>query len=124
MFNKGKNMKLAIIGSRSLGDFPIDKYIPQEATEIVSGGARGIDTLARDYANRKRLKITEFLPEYDRYPGKIAPLKRNEQIANYADAAVAFWDGKSTGTVYTVKLFHKLGKKVWLVTVTRKSSVN
>ncbi len=113
-------MKLAIIGSRSLDNFPIDKYIPEGATEIVSGGARGIDTLAKDYAKRKGLKLTEFLPRYDLYPGKIAPLKRNEEIALYADAAVAFWDGKSSGTEYTVKLFQKLGKKVRLVTVKTK----
>lgn len=113
-------MKLAIIGSRSLVDFPIDKYIPEGATEIVSGGARGIDTLARDYAKRNGLKLTEFLPRYDLYPGKVAPLKRNEEIALYADAAVAFWDGESRGTAYTVKLFQKLDKKVRLVTVKRK----
>ncbi len=113
-------MKLAIIGSRSLVDFPIDKYIPEGATEIVSGGAKGIDTLARDYAKRNGLKFTEFLPRYDLYPGKVAPLKRNEEIAIYADAAVAFWDGESRGTVYTVNLFQKLDKKVRLVTVKRK----
>ena len=113
-------MKLAIIGSRTLTNIPIDKYIPEGATEIVSGGARGIDNLARDYAKRKGLKLTEFLPRYDVYPGKIAPLKRNEEIANYADAVVAFWDGESKGTVYTVKLFRALRKKVRLVTIKLK----
>lgn len=43
-------MKLAIIGSRQITRIHIDPYIPAGVTEIVSGGAKGIDTLAKDYA--------------------------------------------------------------------------
>ncbi len=109
-------MRLAIIGSRNLHVENIDDYIPNGVDEIVSGGARGIDTDAAEYARRNGIKLTEFLPEYSRY-GKAAPLKRNELVAQYADAVLAFWDGKSRGTAYTVSLFEKLDKKVITVKI-------
>lgn len=107
-------MKLAIVGSRNINKIVIDDYIPDGVDEIVSGGAKGVDTLAREFAKRKGLKIIEFLPKYNLY-GKCAPIKRNEEIAQYSDEAIAFWDGKSKGTQYTVKCFEKLGKKVTVV---------
>lgn len=107
-------MKLAIVGSRNINKIVIDDYIPDGVDEIVSGGAKGVDTLAREFAKRKGLKIIEFLPKYNLYE-KCAPIKRNEEIAQYSDEAIAFWDGKSKGTQYTVKCFEKLGKKVTVV---------
>lgn len=90
-------MKVAVIGSRNLVVPDLQNYLPEDVTEIVSGGARGIDRCAREYALTHRIKLTEFLPEYSRY-GRIAPLKRNLQIVDYSDAVIAFWDGKSSGT--------------------------
>ena len=104
-------MKVAIIGSRNLRIINLEDYITQEVTEIVSGGARGIDTCAREYAKVHNLKLTEFLPEYSKY-GKAAPLKRNIQIINYADEIIAFWDGKSTGTKHVIVNCKKQNKKV------------
>ena len=85
-------------------------------TEIVSGGAKGVDSLAREYAHDRDIKLTEFLPDYRRY-GRGAPLKRNESIAEYADEALAFWDGHSKGTAHAVRLFKSLGKPVTLITL-------
>ena len=107
-------MKLAIIGSRSITDIDIARYIPSGVTEIVSGGARGVDTLAREYAVSRGIKLTEFLPQYDRY-GRAAPLKRNEQIAEYAELVLVFWDGSSSGTRHAMELFRKFNKKVIIV---------
>ena len=107
-------MKLAIIGSRTLVVPNIEEYLPKDVTEIVSGGAKGIDQAAARYARINGIKLTEFLPDYARY-GRGAPLKRNEQIADYADAVLAFWDGKSPGTKYTIDLFQKLGKPIKVV---------
>ena len=107
-------MKLAIIGSRNLENIIIDDYIPENVSEIVSGGAKGIDLLAREYATRKGIKLTEFLPEYQLY-GRAAPIKRNGQIANYADEAIVFWDGKSKGSESAIKFFRKLEKKVTVI---------
>lgn len=83
-------MKIAIVGSRTITDIDLSKYIPKEATEIVSGGAKGIDTLARNYAIENNLKLTEFLPEYEKY-ARFAPLKRNETIVKYSDMVYIFW---------------------------------
>ena len=81
-------MKIAVIGSRGLKVNDLEKYLPKEVTEIVSGGARGIDTCAREYAVANGLKLTEFLPEYEKY-GRVAPLRRNLQIIDYADEVLA-----------------------------------
>ena len=107
-------MKLAIIGSRNIDDIVIDKYIPEATTEIVSGGAKGVDTLAKFFAQKNGLILTEFLPRYDLY-GKVAPIKRNREIAEYADEAIAFWDGRSKGTDHAIGFFKKLGKKVTVI---------
>lgn len=94
-------MKIAVIGSRTLNVADLGRYLPEGTTEIVSGGAKGIDTCAREYAQKNGLKLTEFLPEYNRY-GRGAPLKRNLQIIHYADEVIAFWDGSSKGTKYVI----------------------
>ena len=94
-------MKVAIIGSRSLTVQDLGTYLPDGTTEIVSGGAKGIDTCAKEYAKVHGLKLTEFFPDYKRY-GRGAPLKRNLQIVGYADIVIAFWDGTSRGTKYVI----------------------
>lgn len=103
-------MKVGVIGSRTIININLKDYIPKETTEIVSGGAKGVDTLAREYAMKHNLKITEFLPDYNSY-GKSAPLKRNIQIINESDMIIAFWDKKSRGTKYVINNCEKLGKK-------------
>ena len=113
-------MKLAIIGSRFLCDIIIDAYIPSNVSEIVSGGAKGIDLLAKNYASRKGIAYTEFLPNYKLY-GRGAPIKRNEEIARYADKCIAFWDGSSKGTEYTVNFFKKLEKQVTVIIFPQKN---
>ena len=109
-------MKLAIIGSRQLNISDLSGYIPPQVTEIVSGGARGIDTCAKEYALANNLKYTEFLPEYQKY-GRYAPLKRNTQIINYADRVIAFWDGKSKGTAFVIKECQKTNKECTVIMV-------
>ena len=94
-------MKVAIVGSRNLHVENLEKYLPKNTTEIVSGGARGIDSDARAYAQMNRIPLKEFLPDYARY-GRIAPLKRNLEIIAYADVVIAFWDEKSHGTKFVI----------------------
>ena len=94
-------MRVAVIGSRGLVVENLEDYLPNETTEIVSGGARGIDVCAREYAQRHGLKLTEYLPEYSKY-GRSAPLKRNITIIENADLVLAFWDGTSRGTKYVI----------------------
>ena len=69
-------MKIAVIGSRSLVVNNLEKYLPKDVDEIVSGGAIGIDRCAKEYAIRNNITLREFLPEYNKF-GRSAPLKRN-----------------------------------------------
>lgn len=108
-------MKLAIFGSRTLLTPNFEEYMPEGVTEIVSGGAKGIDMAAAEYARANGIKLTEFLPDYEKY-GRAAPLKRNELIAEYADEGLAFWDGWSHGTKYTIECFRKRNKPIFIVT--------
>ena len=64
-------MKVAIIGSRSLINVEISKYIPENVTEIISGGAIGIDTLAEEVADKRRISKSIIRPEYDKYGKKL-----------------------------------------------------
>lgn len=104
-------MKVAVIGSRGLTVSDFGRYLPENTTEIVSGGAKGVDTSAREYAKNNGIKLTEFLPEYTKY-GRSAPLKRNITIIEYSDIVLAFWDGKSRGTKYVIDNCRKLDVEV------------
>ena len=102
-------MKLAIVGSRGLTVEDLTPYLPPDATEIVSGGAKGIDQCAARYAREQGLILTEFKPDYRRY-GRGAPLKRNLEIVDYADSVLIFWDGASHGARFVIDACQRLGK--------------
>ena len=104
-------MKVAVIGSRGLYVSDLERYLPEETEEIVSGGAMGVDTCAAAYAEDNGLKLTVIRPEYDKY-GKSAPIKRNIQIVEYADLVVAFWDGQSRGTKFVIDYCEKTGRDI------------
>ena len=101
-------MKVAVVGSRSIFATDISMYI-SDGDEIVSGGAVGVDSCAAEYAKKNGLKLTVFLPQYERY-GRAAPIVRNKKIVDYADKIIAFWDGKSKGTLSVIKYAEKTGK--------------
>ena len=101
-------MKVAVVGSRGIFAIDIGMYI-SDGDEIVSGGAVGVDSCAAEYAKKNGLKLTVFLPQYERY-GRAAPIERNKKIVDYADKIIAFWDGKSKGTLSVIKYAEKTGK--------------
>lgn len=96
----------------------IEQYLPKECTEIVSGGAKGIDTCVADYAKRKGVPLTEILPRYERY-GRAAPIKRNKEIVDCSDEVVAFWDGKSRGTAFVIAYCKKKEKPCSVVLLSK-----
>lgn len=104
-------MKVAIIGSRNLYVDDFKKYLPPDTTEIVSGGAKGIDTCAERYAKNHNIPIKIFLPKYEKY-GRSATLKRNIEIIDYADTVLAFWDGKSKGTKFVINKCREKNKSI------------
>ena len=103
-------MKIAVVGSRNIM-CDVEKYIPHNTTLIISGGAKGIDLAAEQYADRHGIPKLILRPNYAMY-GKVAPLKRNELIVDYCDKVIALWDGKSKGTEYTINFARKNGKEV------------
>ncbi len=107
-------MRVAVIGSRGLTVEDLGKYLPEETTEIVSGGARGIDTCAREYAVSHGIKLTEFLPEYEKY-GRSAPIKRNITIIQNSDIVLAFWDESSRGTKFVIDKCREMGIEVKVI---------
>lgn len=107
-------MNFLIVGSRSIKDFDISEYVPPEADLIISGGANGVDSIAEKYADDHRLSKLILRPRYDLY-GKAAPLKRNEIMVDLADAILIVWDGKSRGTMYTVKYARRKNKNLTVV---------
>ena len=96
----GVYMKVAIIGSRKIGTLTVEKVIeniPNNCTLIVSGGAIGVDTLAKQAALILNIPIQEYYPNYNEF-AKFAPLVRNRKIIDECDQVIAFWDYKSNGT--------------------------
>lgn len=111
-------MKVAVIGSRSIVISDLEKYLPQPCEEIVSGGAMGVDRSAAEYAQTHGIRLTEFLPLYEKY-GRAAPIVRNKQIVEYADTVLAFWDGRSKGTLSVIRYCERIGTPCRVICVER-----
>ncbi len=104
-------MKLLIAGSRSIGEFDLSPYVPEDTDLIIVGGAKGIDAVAENYADKHKLSKLILRPKYNLYR-KAAPLKRNKEMVDICDEALIVWDGKSRGTKYTIDYAKKTGKNV------------
>ena len=70
--------------------------------------ARGIDSIAKEFAIKNKIKLIEILPDYKRY-GRAATIIRNKEIVKLSDKVLAFWDGASKGTLSVIKYAEKLG---------------
>lgn len=116
-------MKVIIAGSRSILDsetilvaaamsnFRID--------EVVSGGASGVDKLGEDFAVENDIVLKRFPADWVKY-GKGAGYRRNAEMAEYADALIAVWDGKSKGTLHMINCMKGLNKPVFVYTLGNK----
>lgn len=114
-------MKTIIAGSRTITDLRlVEAVIEQsgfEITEVVCGGAKGVDDLGRKWAgNGNRIPVKMFPADWITY-GRSAGHIRNTQMADYADALIAVWDGSSRGTKHMINTAKKKGLKVfvWIV---------
>lgn len=93
--------KTIIAGTRSITDPETLKealdQIDWEIDEVVSGTQKGVDRLGEAYAESEYLPVKKFEPDWDQH-GKAAGPIRNREMANYADALLAVWNGQSPGT--------------------------
>lgn len=117
-------MKVIIAGGRDYTDYGQLKIIcdyklfaQHPDIEIVSGGANGADKLGEKYAKENGYALKRFPANWDKY-GKRAGVLRNEEMAKYADALIAFWDGKSKGTKNMIEVAQKHNIKVKIVNYT------
>ena len=109
-------MKTIIAGSRGIDDFAIvSKAIVDsgfEITEVVSGTARGVDLEGEGWASLNEVPIKRFPADWSL--GRGAGHKRNAEMAEYADALIAIWDGKSPGTRNMINEAAKKGLKIYV----------
>ena len=125
-----KELRIIIAGSRDFNDYELlkksaieiitKKTMLPDLTRIVSGGARGADTLGERFANEMGLEISRFIPDWDGL-GKRAGYVRNAEMAKFAveddndGMLIAFWDGQSRGTKHMIDLAKKYSLEVHVV---------
>lgn len=83
-----------------------------EGSVVVSGGARGVDSVAAEAARARGLEVVEHLPDYERHGSKMAPLVRNILIVDDSDEIVAFPASWSTGTWHAIGIARDKDKSV------------
>lgn len=106
-------MKLLITGSRSLAENEVNyRRLADEihsrypkASLLLHGGAQGADQLADRYGREMGIRVKVIRPDYGLYPEKVAPLVRNTELVQQAEAVIAFYGpkGKAGGSWDTVK---------------------
>lgn len=117
--------RIIIAGSRTFSDYELlkretDKVMMHvEMPVIVSGGARGADTLGERYAKEHGVKLIRFLAEWEK-DGVKAGYIRNTRMAEYASKTsagilLAFWNGRSRGTRDMIDKARQRGMKVHIV---------
>jgi len=121
-------MKIGIVGSRTwtnakLMARTIESYVSKHRLKwediiLISGGAKGADKLAEEFAQWKKIAIEVYLPDWELH-GKTAGFLRNTIIARESEFLFCFWDGKSRGCMDTVEKIKKSGKQFEIITDSR-----
>lgn len=114
-------MKVIIAGSRIIDDKKIvwgaldnTKF---DITEIISGGALGVDRLGEEWARSKKIPVKSYRPNYNTDNPKYAPLLRNMEMAKYGDALIAVWKDQTRGTAHMIKCMTDLKKPIEIIEV-------
>jgi hypothetical protein len=118
-----KEFKLIVAGGRDfsgyeqmskiLFDLANETYVDY-AISIVSGMANGADFLGYLFAKEHQVQVYEYRANWTLY-GKRAGFMRNEQMGDFADGLLAFWDGASRGTRHMINYMNKLNKPVHVI---------
>lgn len=115
--------KVIVAGGRDFDDYDdyevlrerCDFFLKTKSNiEIVSGAAKGADSLGERYANERGYSLTKFPADWETH-GKSAGAVRNAKMAAYADALIAFWDGRSKGTKNMIDVMRIIGKPFKIV---------
>lgn len=113
--------KLIIAGGRDFCNYELLKTAvntyansKQNKVSIVSGMAKGADALGYRLAEEYNIKVYEFPANWNKH-GKRAGFVRNEEMGNFADSLIAFWDGKSRGTKHMIDFMKQLNKPVTVI---------
>lgn len=110
-------MRLAVIGSREFSDARLMadelEQHRETTTQLVSGGARGADKMSERWARKHGIETSIYYPNHKQYRHPYH--HRNRLIAENCDLLVAFWNGRSSGTRYTIDYARKIGKPVRIV---------
>ena len=105
-------MRVIIAGSRSITSYDfVCKCIEEsgfDVREVVSGTARGVDQLGERWAKDNGIPVIYFPADWS--TGKGAGYRRNVDMAEYADALIACWDGVSKGTNHMVNIIQNMNK--------------
>jgi hypothetical protein len=113
-------MKVIIAGSRSIASMEVVEQAIKESgfeiTQVVSGLARGVDTLGLSWGKKNSIHGVGIPADWGLF-GRSAGLIRNQEMADYADALIAIWDGKSRGTKDMIDRATKKGLKVYVKTI-------
>lgn len=113
-------MNIAIIGGRDFNNYnllkeSIFKEINlNEISLIVSGGAKGADSLGERLGEEFGISTLVFKPDWSKH-GRGAGFVRNKQIIENSDIVFAFWDGKSKGTKHSIDISNSLNKKIFII---------
>jgi hypothetical protein len=110
-------MRVIVAGSRDITDYGfVCKAIEEscfDVTEVVCGGARGVDYLGEQWAKANGVPVIYFMAEWDKN-GKSAGYIRNNEMGEYCDGLIAVWDGKSRGTRHMIDIAQRLGREVFV----------
>lgn len=115
--------RVIIAGSRNFHDDQLmwammDKFLSEKKLTheiiVLSGCASGADSLGEYYATSRHYKIKRYPAKWDKL-GRFAGVMRNREMAENADALVAFWDGESRGTEHMINIAHEKGLHVRVV---------
>lgn len=105
-------MKTIIAGSRNITNVNyLYTELPWPITEVISGGARGVDTLGEQWAFEHGIPVKRFPANWSKF-GRGAGHIRNAEMALYADALIAIWDGVSPGTGNMINLARSKSLKI------------
>lgn len=109
-------MIIGVVGGRNFNDYQLltEVLSNHQISKIISGGARGADSLGERYAKENGIEVEIYRPDWDKY-GKSAGFLRNTTIVENSEIIIAFWDGKSHGTQDTINKCKKSGKEVIIV---------